>query len=165
MNNEVKTVKTIRDYPINRKTPFSTTDFITEDKSFRVNLVSDANTINLTGIHKIEPEQALDLISDILKTKLDITKGGINVFKYLFSKLNEIENKNSMTFKVDFDKCRDDIGYTSTQSVWYGLAELLDKNIIARSEVPGVYFLNPNFFLPTEAIVVTEYYKINNSGK
>jgi len=190
MIEEVKTVKTIRDYPINTRSPFgkkaqlkkvaigkkarkksvrnntdkfeSLAKYLSDDRSFFVNVVSveKSRNLNLTGIHKINKDQALELIGDVLKDKLEITKGGINVFKYIFNKLERNEKDFIMTFKVDVDQCRDDIGYTSTQSVWYGLAELLDKSIIARSAILGVYYLNPNFFLPTEKIVVTEYYKL-----
>jgi hypothetical protein len=119
----------------------------------------------MTGIHNINKKQAIDLMSNTIKEKLGITKGGINMFKYLFSlfrevSLNASDEECSMTLKVIFEDCRDAIGYNSTQSVWNGLAELLDKDIIARSAVPGVYFLNPNFFLLTETIIVTELYKL-----
>ena len=153
--------KTIRDYPINRNSPFrrnSKKNYLSKDRALSVSLVP-TNSRSITGIHKITKEDALELIGNILKEKLGITKGGINVFKYIFNNLEEDGDKISMTFKVDFEECRDEIGYTSTQSVWYGLAELLDKDIIARSGVPGIYFLNPNFFMPTETIAVTEYYK------
>ncbi len=167
MSEELKTVKTIREYPINRKSPFGTPkkpkNYLTQDKNLCVNIIPNkkkSNSRNLTGIHKLNKDQAVELMGDILKDKLEITKGGINMFKYLFTQLEKSDDEYNMTFKVDFTKSRDDIGYKSTQSVWYALAELLDKNIIARSAVPGVYFLNPNFFLPTDSIVVTEFYKL-----
>ena len=163
---EVKTIKTIRDYPIKKKNPFAkkknqegTKNYLSKDRSFSVGIVSDS--ISLTGIHKVGQGAALDVLGDILKEKLDITKGGINVFKYIYNSLEkDNDGQPLMTFRVNFEHCRDTCNYTSTQSVWYGLAELLDKNIIARSAIPGVYFLNPNFFHPTGSIVVTEYYKL-----
>ena len=163
MSDEAKTTKTIRDYEINQTNPFdpASSNYLSKDKALAVS-IDDSNSRSLTGIHKISKDEALDLIGDVLKEKLGITKGGVLVFKYLFSNLEKEESSEeySMTFKVDFDHCKDEIGWASTQSVWYGLAELLDKAIVARSGVPGVYFLNPNFFLPKDTIVISEFYKL-----
>lgn len=167
---EAKTNKTIRDYPIKKSNPFiqknDNEGYISRNKSFSVNVVPNGETdsMSLTGIHKVHKDKALEILGEILREKLDITKGGINVFKYIYNNIDKVEQSNEdgeiMTFKVNFDDCRDVCGYNSTQSVWYGLAELLDKDIIARSGVPGVYYLNPNFFHPAGSIVVTEYYKL-----
>lgn len=168
MNEEVKTIKTIRDFPINKVSPFGKSIHITKGNSFSVN-ISPKNeeetsfSRSLTSISYIKKKDAINLICDVLKDKLGISRGAVNVFKYLYSKLkksNGLADKLGMNIKVDFDDCKRACGYTSTQSVWYALAELLDKNIIARSLVPAVYFLNPNFFQPAETIVVSEYYKI-----
>ncbi len=172
---DVKTTKMIRDYPVSKTTPFWSSeneidltkdriykDYLTKDRALSVRIMpnnDDKTSKTVTGIHKINKEQALELISNILKEKLNVTKGGVNMFKYLFKNI-KADGQSDMTFKVNFDSCRDAIGYTSTQSVWNGLAELLDKNIIARSTGRGLYFLNPNFFLLTETIVVTEFYKL-----
>lgn len=168
-NEEAKTTKTIRDFPINKVSPFNNKlVHIAEGNSFSVNISpkDDDETSfsrSLTGIHYINKKEAIDLMGDVLKDKLGITKGSVNVFKYLYEKLEKSDGLTEdlgMNIKVDFDDCKDACGYTSTQSVWYALAELLDKDIIARSLVPAVYFLNPNFFQPVETIVVSEYYKI-----
>jgi len=166
-NEEVKTTKTIRDFPVNKVSPFGKSVHVAEGNSFSVNISpKDDETSfsrSLTGIHYITKKQAIDVIGDVLKDKLGITKGSVNVFKYLYEKLENSDGLTEdlgMNIKVDFDDCKDACGYTSTQSVWYALAELLDKDIIARSLVPAVYFLNPNFFQPAETIVVSEYYKI-----
>lgn len=166
-NEEVKTTKTIRDFPVNKVSPFGKSIYTNEGNSFSV-IISPKDdetsfSRSLTGIQYITKKQALDLIADVLKDKLGITRGAVNVFKYLYDKLENSDGLTEdlgMNIKVDFDDCKDVCGYTSTQSVWYALAELLDKDIIARSLVPAVYFLNPNFFQPAETIVVSEYYKI-----
>lgn len=169
MSNEdvVKTTKTIRDFPVNKISPFGKSFHTADGNSFSVNISpkDDENSFSrsLTGIHFITKKQAVDLIGEVLKDKLGITRGAVNVFKYLYEKLENSDGLTEdlgMNIKVDFDECKDACGYTSTQSVWYALAELLDKDIIARSLVPAVYFLNQNFFQPAETIVVSEYYKI-----
>ncbi len=80
----------IRDYPVNKVSPFINKGInITEDHSFSVGIIpKDAKETTfsrtLTGIHIIDGKQAIDLIGETLKDKLNITKAGINVFKYLY---------------------------------------------------------------------------------
>lgn len=166
MKRKKEKVKTIRDYPINRLNPFEKeSPFISKDKSFSVNVIESARS--LTGIHKIKSDEALDIVCATLKEKLGLTKVGVNIFRFLF--LSKIDGE---MVKINFEECREEMGYTSTQSVWCGLAELLNNNIIARAKVTRkvmdeerglhlhYYHLNPVFFLPAKTIVVTEYYKV-----
>ena len=160
--------KTIRDYPIFKFSPFTKDTYLTDDNSFSVSVVPQKNknegTLRkLTGIHIIDKKDSIELIGNILKDKLNLTKCGIIIFKYLFEIYKKELKKSDdehMTIKVNFDNCRDTCGYASTVSVWQGLTELLDKGIIARSGVPAVYYINPVFFNPTDTIALTEYYKI-----
>jgi len=176
MKRKKEKVKTIRDYPLNRINPFETeSPFISKDKSFSVNVVENARS--LTGIHKIKSNEALDIVCLTLKEKLGLTKVGVNIFRFLYLnpdyvyEAKDMKDANLMA-KINFEECREEMGYTSTQSVWCGLAELLNNNIIARAKVSRkimdkerglhlhYYHLNPIFFLPTKTIVVTEYYKV-----
>jgi hypothetical protein len=67
--------------------------------------------------------------------------------------------------EIDHKVCAADMGYTSYQSVYNSILELLDKNIIARSGSEKVYFLNPMFFSKTKNLLITEYYKMSNEIK
>ena len=169
MNSDVK----IRNYPINKESPFAIKNIhVVDDNSFSVSVApkeDESFSRNLTGIHIIDKKQAVELMASCLSDKLNITKGGINVFKYLLDLYNKLEKTtsdgvtnttNDVRIKVNYKDCNDILGYTSIVSVWNGFAELLDKGIIARSGVTSVYFLNPTFFHPTEIMVVKEFYKI-----
>ena len=154
------TSKTIRDYPIQEINPFTDETYVSKNNTFSVTVVknNDKTAINLTSLCKVGKAGDMPkIIGKILKNKLRITKGGVNVYEYIYNK--SWVAHNSFPFKMDFDDCCNKIGYSSYQSVWYGLAELLDKNIIARSEIPGAYYLNPLFFQDANTIVVTDYYK------
>lgn len=171
---EVKTTKTVRDYPTYKSSPFGKGVyegkgvFVNENNSFSANTVLRGNgtfAINLTGINYIDKNEVVDIILEVLKNKLLINKGALNVFKYLYEKVAKEKGQGlleefGLNMKIDFDDCKEEIGYTSTQSVWYAIAELLDKEIIARSIVPSVYFLNPNFFQQVDSVVVSEFYKV-----
>lgn len=152
--------KTIRDYPIKEKNPFTEQTYLSKNKSFSVTVLNnnDKVAISLTSLCKVKKDSEIPkIIGKILKNKLRITKGGVNIYEYIYK--NSDWAKEEYAFKIDFDDCCNKIGYSSTQSVWYGLAELLDKNILARSETRGVYYLNPIFFQKANTVVVTDYYK------
>lgn len=165
---EVK-IKMIRDYPVKIKSPFKLVGFDVsknKDNSFSISVEpkkENPRKKNLVNFHEINQDEALEILTSSLQDKLSIALSGVNVFKYIFKNLKinaKGKNKYDMLFKMDFEDCRDYNGYVSAQSVWHGLGELLDKDIIARSKTPGSYFLNPNYFLPTSTISVTDCYKL-----
>jgi hypothetical protein len=164
---EVK-IKMIRDYPIKIKSPFKLAGFDiskSKDGNFYVSVEPKKEKPlkkNLVNFHEINETEALEILKSSLQEKLGVALSGVNVFEYIFKniKTKGKSKKYDMLFKMDFEDCRNYNGYVSAQSVWHGLGELLDKDIIARSKTPGSYFLNPNYFLPTNTISVTECYKL-----
>ena len=83
----------------------------------------------------------------------------MNLFRYIY--LNaKYEKDNILPIKIDYKESMIDMGYSSFQSVYNALLELLDKNIIARTGVEKIYYINPTFFAPMERILITEYYKL-----
>jgi len=153
--------KIINSYPNNRKTPFSKKkSYITKDNSFSITTsLDDEVTCNLVGVQKISKEDAINKIIDVLEDKLEISKSGINLFRYIY--LNAKYKKSEiLPIKIDYKDSMIDMGYNSFQSVYNALLELLDKNIIARTGVEKIYYINPTFFAPVERVLITEYYKL-----
>jgi hypothetical protein len=158
-------VKTLRDYETYSLCPYGKKSYLTNDRTFSVSVIpgNNTNSIILTGIHKKTKEEVVEIISEVLKEKIKIGKSGLNLFKYLFNlerTINDQEEGYPITIKMNVEDCKNAMGYAKTQSVWQGLAELLEHDIIARSAVPLVYYLNPNFFTPSETMVITEYFKL-----
>lgn len=153
--------KKINSYPNNRKTPFGKKKtYTTKDNSFSITTsLNDEITCNLVGVQKVTKEEAINKIVDVLEDKLEISKSGINLFRYIY--LNAKYDKNEiLPIKIDYKESMTDMGYNSFQSVYNALLELLDKNIIARTGVEKIYYINPTFFAPVERILITEYYKL-----
>ncbi len=160
-------VKTLRDYEVNNVCPYGKKSYLTEDRSFSVSLIpgDKTNSIILTGIHKKTKEEVCDIITEVLKEKIKLSKSGLNLFRYIFNLERTIdqedENENyPITIKINFDDAKKTMGYAKSQSIWQGIAELLEHDIIARSGNYSVYYLNPNFFTPSETMVITEYFKL-----
>lgn len=157
MNDEKKIINS---YPNNRKTPFSKKkSYTTKDNSFSITTsLDDEITCNLVGVQKVSKDEAINKMIGVLEEKLEISKGGMNLFRYIY--LNaKYQKDNILPIKIDYKESMIDMGYSSFQSVYNALLELLDKNIIARTGVEKIYYINPTFFAPVERILITEYYQ------
>lgn len=69
----------------------------------------------------------------------DLGKQAIKVFGYIMTKLVP---KQDM-FQFFMKECMEYTGYKGKKSIYQGLAELVDSEIIARTEHDIIYFINP----------------------
>lgn len=157
--------KKIADFPINRNTPFVNDKFSKDGNNFSLtNDIKNGVILNLVETHKIKRENAVDVIVNVLSEKLQISRSGINLFRYIYLNAkyekDNPEDYDILPIKIDYKKSMLEMGYNSIQSVYNALIELLEKNIIARTGLEKVYFINPIFFVPPEKILVTEHYKL-----
>jgi hypothetical protein len=159
--------KKIADFPINRNTPFED-KLLSDSNSFSLtNNLKDGVVLNLVETHRIKRENAIDVIVNVLSEKLQISRSGINLFRYIY--INAKHEKDTpksyeiLPIKIDYKKSMLEMGYTSIQSVYNALIELLEKKIIARTAIEKLYFINPVFFVSPEKILVTEHYKLEEN--
>ena len=129
-------------------------------------MFADNDVKNLVEIKSVNKTEAIDKIVSILGEKLQISKSGLNLFKYIY--LNAKYDRDSpqdydmLPIKIDYKDSMNEMGYTSFQSVYNALLELLEKNIIARTAIEKLYFVNSVFFIPANKINITETYKLVN---
>lgn len=69
----------------------------------------------------------------------DLSKPAIRVFTYIASIL--VPNKDKVMF--DLEDCMEYTGYKAKKSVFTGLSELIEHDIIARTTKHWQYFINP----------------------
>lgn len=154
-----------KNYPVNSVNPFMTLQFLTKDESVIVMASKKKQGViiqNVTHHHKVSKEECLDLFCAAIKEKLELTSGGVRTFRYLYGQVQEsigLSAKNLSLF-VDKADCMDKARYTSIQSVFNGINELLEAGIIAKSGKINVYFINPNFFRPADCLIITEHYTV-----
>lgn len=91
-----------------------------------------------------------------LSNWFDLTKAGIKVFAYV---ANEVE-PNRDTFVFDLENCKKFTGYAGKNSIFSGLAELVENRFIARGPNPFVYYINPTVFFNGDRLTFIEQYEI-----
>lgn len=91
-----------------------------------------------------------------LSNWFDLSKAGIKVFAYV---ANQVE-PNRDTFIFDLENCKKFTGYAGKNSVFSGLAELVDNHFIARGPNPFVYYINPTVFFNGDRLTFVEQYEL-----
>ncbi len=159
-------VPPLTNFPTNTVNPFVGKQFMNEVKSVSVMATDETEgekiTKTVTRYQKITKNESLTKFCDAIKKNLDITSGGIKTFRYLYDQVQQGKGLNAESISLDVDKhdCMKKAKYTSIQSVFNGINELLEKEIIAKSGKINVYFMNPNFFRPQDFLIITEYYRL-----
>lgn len=160
-------VPPLTNFPVNTVNPFVGKQFMNDVKSVSVMATDETEgdkiTKTVTRYQRITKNESLTKFCDAIKETLDITSGGIKTFRYLYEQVQQGKGLNAESISLAVDKydCMKKAKYTSIQSVFNGINELLEKEIIAKSGKINVYFMNPNFFRPQDFLIITEYYKLD----
>lgn len=88
---------------------------------------------------EVDEERFAKLYLSSLNTLFDLKPSSIKVFTYILTKL--IPNRDEFMFILK--ECMEYTGYTSKASIFKGLAQLVDEDIIARGKTDFLYFINP----------------------
>lgn len=84
----------------------------------------------------------------------ELSKAAIKVFSYVLTKL--VPNKDKFNFYAD--EAAEHCQYASKQTVYNGLAVLIEKGIVARTTHEGEFFINPAIaFNGQRFMVIKEY--------
>lgn len=98
----------------------------------------------------------MDKIADIMR----LSKSAVKVLVYLSGKM-DYDNKAFLNAKDDYEK----IGYKTSQVVSKGLKELISKGIIAISNMPGFYWLNPIYVCKGERFSIYDEWITEEEAK
>lgn len=113
----------------------------------------DDDTLFLAQRKVLDKEPFIKLFQSQLKALFGLTQAGVRVFGYFME-------QSTFGDKVEFNlqDCLNFTGYNSKDSVFRGLAELLENDFIARTNKTYFYYINPQIFYKGDRIVlVTEY--------
>lgn len=160
--------KRLTDYAVNKDNPYiKSNGYVSSAGTLSINIdEDDFKTKSVVEVHHVDKDELVETIAQILKKRLKISKSGLVLFRYIYQKYkynkNNSDNKELHPVEIDYKVCTAEMGYTSYQSVYNSLLELLDKNVIARSDNEKVYYLNPLFFSKTKKLMITEYYKLTD---
>ena len=106
------------------------------------------------GIKKeVDKEEFVKIFHSQLQALFNLSKCALKVMSYFMS-ITKFHDE----LLFDLEDCKSFTGYSSKESVFNGIAELLKNEIIARGRNPYRYYANPSIFYKGDRIVlVTEY--------
>lgn len=164
---------TWRDFPVNRDNPFIKSlivrsgykmqTFATKKGDAIMNLktgeLSD-DAIFLSKKERVDKDKFVKLYVDSVSALFDLSRPAQKVFTFI---LQELEYSDRVIFNMR--KCRDVTGYSSDARIYRGLADLVKAEFIAKSEIPNVFFVNPQVFYKGDRLVLINQYTVENSNK
>lgn len=105
-------------------------------------VVQENNVMRSVVVERVDKEQFVRVFDNYLSTIFDLSKRALMVLKYTMNALKF--NDDSIYF--DIKEARKITGYTSRVTIFAGLAELVERGVLARSEKVNFYFINPKAF-------------------
>lgn len=109
---------------------------------------------------EVDKERFVKVFKGQLRFLFDLNKTALKVVGYLMEALPI--NKDTVLF--DLKDCLAYTGFQNKKSVYDGLAELLRKEILAKSDKINVFFVNPSItFNGNRMVVVNEYKRKHDS--
>lgn len=103
---------------------------------------------------EVDEEKFTKLYLSQFSAFFDLGKQGLKVFGYIMNELKP--NKDEFHFRLD--KCQQYTNYKTKMSIYQGLAQLLECEIIARADYDGYYFINPLVIFNGNRITYTRTY-------
>lgn len=154
MNENASSPK-LTDFPKNKENPFVNNLIVDVDPVRRRRMVASGNrevvqTIvnhdgEITGQSafvqyvEVDEKQFAKLYLSHMAAFWELSKPAIRVFTYIMQNIRP----NNDTIDFIADDCMEYCQYKSKKAVFQGLADLLDKQIIARGRTQWQYFINP----------------------
>jgi len=160
----MKKNRSIHEHPKNTRNPFisnllipkkKTSQYIgvLDDKVILDKRTDEEETLVIGTSKTVDKEQFVKVYISQIELLFGLTKTALKVLSYIWDK-----QKFGDTVIVDSNDCKNVVGFKSLTSVFTGITELLNADIIAKGEVANVYFTNPAvFYKGDRLLLVTEY--------
>ena len=122
---------------------------ITVERGAYIN--QDGERIEAGGIHtveKIDREQFVKLYTGHMKAIFELKPAALKVLQYLISEIQATPNADAVImgwFSAERYFSEQDVKL-SRRSFLRAMTELLEKDFIAESDKPGLFWINPNYF-------------------
>jgi hypothetical protein len=118
--------------------------------------------IEHTIVRLVDDSKFVKVFSDGVAGMYDLKSGGGKVFRYLFSQVQKFPNVDRI-YLYFLDAVEEP--WSISKTVFFrGMAELLEKGFIARSESPNMFYLNPAMIWNGDRFrFVNEYRRISKN--
>jgi len=110
---------------------------------------------------EVDEEEFIKIYVSQMKDLFSLRTNAMKVLSYVMS----ITPINKDTIIFDMDDCKAFTGYSSTTTILDGVSDLLDSEILARSEKHYIYFINPFTFFNGNRIILINEYKRKKTNK
>lgn len=110
---------------------------------------------------EVDKESFVKIFKGQLRSLFDLNKTALKVAGYLMEALPI--NKDMVLF--DLQECLEYTGFANKKSVYDGLAELLEKEILAKSDKINVFFINPSIAFNGNRMIIVNDYKRKHDTK
>ncbi len=111
----------------------------------------EENNIGFMGIRKrVDTEEFVKIFKGQIQALFDLSNRALKVFGYLM----DATRISSDTVIFDLDECKEYTGYKSKNSITLAIAELLEKQFVARTSSHYKYYINPAKFFNGDRMVL-----------
>ena len=113
------------------------------------------NDVLLAGKRKyVDGEDFVKIFVKEMDSIFDLSRASQKVFSYM---LSSIKYDDILMLKIE--ECQKKIGYKSKGPIFKSLAELIQKEFIAKTPNQFVYWINPKLFYKGDRLVVMREYR------
>lgn len=165
MSNSIKVSEAIK----HSESPFLSSEILRIDKGKKTiiagstkDVLINSETGEVTGatiLHKykeVDKEQFVKLFIGEVSALFDLTKPGLKVFGYLLQALPINRGEVYIHIQDLIEYC----GYSHKNQVYKGLGELIANNIVAMSNRPNVWYINPSIVFNGDRIAFVKEYRL-----
>lgn len=130
--------------------------FVSKDKAIINTTTGEVDDdVLLTGKRKyVDGEDFVKIFVKEMEAIFDLSKSSQRVFTYMLSKI-----KYNDHFIFNMEECLEKTGYKSRTPVFNSLAELIQKDFIAKTKNQFVYWINPKLFYKGDRLVIVREYR------
>lgn len=105
--------------------------------------------VEVTKVYEVDAERFVKVFTRHLSVFFDLTQNGLRLFEYVLHAVGQTHNKDAIHMHpIDADRYHKGQGRKgySRASFYRGISELIQRGLIAESDITGRYFINPAIY-------------------
>lgn len=148
-------------------------NIVAQDDPNKMMIIRDNRTekeeIKTTGFYyrkEVDANAFVKVYASGVTEILGLTKAGSRVFVYLFDMISDVHNKDNSQVTLKYEHMAENDRYWNKQgkpmsrtTFFNGIRDLATHNIIAQSDIIGVYFINPMYIFNGDRLLIINEYK------
>jgi hypothetical protein len=124
--------------------------------------IMDRGSAVMYEFEEVDKERFVKLFLDGVRKTAGLSTTGLMIFELIYNQVRE--NPNSDEIKMSYMVAQDSRPSLAERTYRRGLRELLDKEVIFRSPVDGVFFVNIRCMFNGDRMAFVKAYHLKGSG-